>query len=176
MSEKQQKVRQVLNYFEHFLVFVSHASVCVSTSAFASLFDVPVGIASSALGLIICALTSGINKYKSIIKEKRKKYNKIVLLAKTVDFWLTSYELQVMSYELIFTEELGVTIYCRSYQFLFTYQSWVTIHCTSYEILCTYEFWVITYCTSYKLIFTYELGVTIYCTRNELRVTIYCTS
>ena len=30
----------------------------------------------------ICAITTGIKKYKSIIKKKRKKLNKIVLLAK----------------------------------------------------------------------------------------------
>ena len=30
----------------------------------------------------ICAITTGIKKYKSIIKKKRKKHNKIVLLAK----------------------------------------------------------------------------------------------
>ena len=30
----------------------------------------------------ICAITTGIKKYKSIIKKKRKKHNKIELLAK----------------------------------------------------------------------------------------------
>ena len=39
-------------------------------------------IASSAVGLKICAITAGIIKYKSIIKKKRKKHYKIVLLAK----------------------------------------------------------------------------------------------
>ena len=31
----------------------------------------------------MCAITVGIKKYKSIIKKKKKKYDKIVLLAKT---------------------------------------------------------------------------------------------
>ena len=44
---------------------------------------VPVGIASSEVVLKICAITGGIKKYKSIIKKKRKKHDKIVLLAKT---------------------------------------------------------------------------------------------
>ena len=35
-----------------------------------------------AVGLKHCALTAGIKKYKSVTKKKRKKYDKIVLLAK----------------------------------------------------------------------------------------------
>ena len=45
-------------------------------------FGVPIGITSSAIGLKICAIAAGIKKYKSIIKKKKKKHNKIVLLAK----------------------------------------------------------------------------------------------
>ena len=41
---------------------------------------IPIGIVSSAIGLKSCAITAGIKK--SIIK-KRKKHNKIVLLAIT---------------------------------------------------------------------------------------------
>ena len=37
MSEKHKKVCRVLNYFEHFLIFVSAISVCVSIFAFAAL-------------------------------------------------------------------------------------------------------------------------------------------
>ena len=54
---------RVLNCFEHFLVLVSAVSVCVSICAFVSLVGVPVGIASSAVGLKICALTTVIKKY-----------------------------------------------------------------------------------------------------------------
>ena len=43
----------------------------------------PVGIVSSVVGLKTCAFTAGIKKYKSIIKQKRKKHDNIVLLAKT---------------------------------------------------------------------------------------------
>ena len=43
----------------------------------------PVGIVSSAVGLKTCAITAGIKKYRSIIKQKRKKHNNIVLLTKT---------------------------------------------------------------------------------------------
>ena len=71
-----------LNYFENFLVSVSAVSDCVSISAFTSLVGVFVGIANFAVGLKICVITAGIKKYKSIIKNKRKKNNKLVFLTK----------------------------------------------------------------------------------------------
>ena len=37
---------------------------------------------SSAVGLKICVATAGLKMYKSIIKEKKKKHEKLVLLAK----------------------------------------------------------------------------------------------
>ena len=52
-------------------------------SAVSSLLFVSIGIESSAVGLKICAITARIQKYESIIMEKRKKCNKMVLLAKT---------------------------------------------------------------------------------------------
>ena len=47
------------------------------------MIGIPIGITSSAIGLKICAITAGIKKYKSIIKKKKKKHDKIVLLAKS---------------------------------------------------------------------------------------------
>ena len=55
---------------------------CVSISAFASLVSVLVGITSFAVRLKICAITAEIKKYKSVIKKKKKKYDKIMLLEK----------------------------------------------------------------------------------------------
>ena len=66
-----------------FFVFVSAVNSFVSISPFVSLVSDPVGIASSAVGLKMCALTTEIKKYKSLIKKKKKRHNKIVLLAKT---------------------------------------------------------------------------------------------
>ena len=83
MNKKHKKICTTLNYIEHFLTVASPISVCVSISAFASLVGIPVEITSSAIGLKICAITAGIKKYKSIIKKKKKKHDKIVLLAKS---------------------------------------------------------------------------------------------
>ena len=73
MNQKHKKVCSVLNYSEHFLVFVSAVSGCVSISVFVSLIGVPLGTVISAPGL---------KTYKSIIKKKRKKHDKIVLTEK----------------------------------------------------------------------------------------------
>ena len=40
-------------------------------------------IASSAAAIKNCVITEGIQKYKSIIKKKKKKHNETVFLAKT---------------------------------------------------------------------------------------------
>ena len=47
-----------------------------------SIVSVPLGSASSAIGLNICALIAGIKKYKSVIKKKKKKHDKILVLGK----------------------------------------------------------------------------------------------
>ena len=52
-----------------------------SISPFASLVDIPVGIASSVLELKICDITGIMKRYKSLIIKKKKKHDKIVLLA-----------------------------------------------------------------------------------------------
>ena len=72
----------MINYIEHFLILASTVNGCFSISAFASLLGIPKGIMSSAIGLKVCAITAGIKKYKSIIKKKKKKHDKIVFLAK----------------------------------------------------------------------------------------------
>ena len=82
MSEKYKKTCKYFNYVEHLLVLASTITGYVSISAFASLVCVPVGITSSAVGIKIFAIPAGIKKYKSIIKKKKKKHDKIVLLGK----------------------------------------------------------------------------------------------
>ena len=64
-------------------MLISTVAECVSISPFASLVGIPIGITSPAVGLNICVITAGIEKYKSIVKKKKKKHGKIVLLAKS---------------------------------------------------------------------------------------------
>ena len=70
MRKKHKKVCTTLNYIELFLILASTITGCILISAFASLIGITIDIASSAIGLKICAMTAGINKYKSIIKIK----------------------------------------------------------------------------------------------------------
>ena len=82
ISKKHKKICTTINYIEQFLISASTITGCVSIFYFVSLIGIPMGITSSAIGLRICALTGGTKKYKSIIKKKKKKYDKIVSLGK----------------------------------------------------------------------------------------------
>ena len=61
---------------------MSTVTGCVSISAFACIVGIPLGITSSATRLKNCVISAWSKKYKSIIK-KKKKYDMIVLLAKS---------------------------------------------------------------------------------------------
>ena len=67
---------------EHLLILVSVVTGCVSISDFASLVSIPMKSLNFSVGVEIFAKSSWIKKYKSMIK-KKKKYDKIVFLAKT---------------------------------------------------------------------------------------------
>ena len=81
MSKNRKKVCECVKLIEHFFILVSTITGSISFSAFSSLIGIPIGITSSAIGLKICATTTGIKKYKSVTKKKKKKHNEIVLLA-----------------------------------------------------------------------------------------------
>ena len=83
MSNKHKRVCKTLNYNEHFLILASTVTGYISISDFASLIGILIEITSPAIWLKICAIIAGIKKYKSVIKRKRKKYDKIVFLAKS---------------------------------------------------------------------------------------------
>ena len=72
-----------LNFIVHFPILAFAITGCISISVFASLLDIPTEITSSAIGIKICVIAAGIKKYKSVIKKKKRKHDKIVLLAKS---------------------------------------------------------------------------------------------
>ena len=83
MSKNHKKVCATLNYIEQFLILASTFAGCCSITTSASLVGIPLGITRRFVTeLKICAITTWIKKYKSIIKKKGKKHDKIVLLAK----------------------------------------------------------------------------------------------
>ena len=63
MSKTHEKVCRVLNYINHLLIVTSTITGCISISAFASLVGIPIGMASSTIGLKICVITAGIKYY-----------------------------------------------------------------------------------------------------------------
>ena len=86
-----------------------------------------------------------------------------------------SYELNLhMIHKLLFTAQV-MTNYClyMSYELLLTYELRVTVYCMSYELLLLHELrvnlWTLitVYCTSYQLVFKYKLGITVYCRSYE---------
>ena len=71
MSKMHQKVSTTLNYTEKFLILAFAITGCISIFAFTSLVGILIWIMSLATGLKICAITSAIKKYKSIIKKNK---------------------------------------------------------------------------------------------------------
>ena len=81
ISKTHKKIGKTLDYIEHLLILVCTVTGCGSISAFASLVDISVGVASFLITIKTSIITALIKKYKSIIK--KKKHNKISFLAKT---------------------------------------------------------------------------------------------
>ena len=62
----------MLHYIEHLLILVSTVTGCVCISAFVSLVGILVGIAGSALGMEIWAITSYLKSVSQWLRKKRK--------------------------------------------------------------------------------------------------------
>ena len=60
MREKHKKTYSYFNYLEHSLLFISTVTGLVSVTTFASLVNIPIGNASSPVGIKICAITARI--------------------------------------------------------------------------------------------------------------------
>ena len=83
MIKKLKKASAFLNYIEHFLILAFTIAWGISISHFSPLIGIPIGIKSSAVGLEICTITTGIKNCKLIFKEKKKEHVKTVLLVKS---------------------------------------------------------------------------------------------
>ena len=83
ISKKQKKVYRFLNHNEHSLILISTITGFVSIFVFAFLVGGPIGITSSATGLITCVITAGIKKHRLINKKNKKSYDTIISLSKS---------------------------------------------------------------------------------------------
>ena len=62
-----------MNYINQSLFVTSTINGFITISAFISLVGVSITIADSAIKILKCLITSGIKKYKSIIKKKKEE-------------------------------------------------------------------------------------------------------
>ena len=82
-SKKISKYVAVFDYIDQALIVLSATSSGVSIISFTSIIGAPVGIASASFTLIFSLTTGIIKKLLSITRNKKKKHNKILMLAKS---------------------------------------------------------------------------------------------
>ena len=82
-SKKLSKYVSAFDYIDKILIFLSATSSGVCTILSASVVGVPVGIASASFTLIFSQTTGIIKKLLSITGHKKKKHDKIRMLAKS---------------------------------------------------------------------------------------------
>ena len=82
-SKKLSKYITAFDYLEKIINVLSATTGGVSIISFASIFGAPVGIASASFTLIITLTTGILKKLLNIARNKKKKHDKILMLAKT---------------------------------------------------------------------------------------------
>ena len=83
ISEKLSKYIAAFDYFDKNLIVISATSRGISIISFVSFIGAPIGIASASFSLIFSLTTEIIKKLLKITRNKKKKHNKTVTLAKT---------------------------------------------------------------------------------------------
>ena len=97
-SKKLSKYVAAFDYIDKVLIVLSATSGGVSIISFTSIVGAPVGIASASLTLIFSLTTGIVKKLLNITRNKKKKHDKILMLAKSK---LNSIETLVLSQALI---------------------------------------------------------------------------
>ena len=82
-SNKLSKYVTAFDYIDKILIVLGAASGGVSIALFMSVIGAPVGIASASFTLIFSLTTGIIKKLLSITRNKKKKHDKILMLAKS---------------------------------------------------------------------------------------------
>ena len=71
INKNHKKLCTTLSYIKYFFL-ASTTTGCISTSAFASLLGISIGITIPAMALKIYAIAAEIKKYNSIIKKRKR--------------------------------------------------------------------------------------------------------
>ena len=82
-SKNLKKYVTTFNYIDKVLIVLSATSSGVSIISFTSIIGAPVGIASASFTLIFSLTTGIVKKLLNITRNKKKKHDKIVMLAKS---------------------------------------------------------------------------------------------
>ena len=83
MSKKLIKYISFFDYFDKSLIALSVTSGNISITSFAAVIGIPIGIASESLGLAFSLCTGLVKKLIKATRDKKKKHNKIAMLAKS---------------------------------------------------------------------------------------------
>ena len=83
IKENDTVIITVFDYIEKILFVLSATSGGVSIISFASIIGSPVGIASASLILIFSLTTGIVKKLLNMTRNKKKKHDKILMLAKS---------------------------------------------------------------------------------------------
>ena len=82
-SKKLSKYVTTFDYIDKILIILSTTSGGISIISFTSIIGVPAGIASASFTLIFSIITGIIKKLLNITRSKKKKHDKILMLAKS---------------------------------------------------------------------------------------------
>ena len=83
MSKKLSKYISFFDYFDKSLIVLSVTSGGVSLASFATVIGAPIGITSASLSLAFSLCTGLVKKLLKATRNKKKKHNKIVMLARS---------------------------------------------------------------------------------------------
>ena len=83
MSKKTSKYISFFDYFDKSLIVLSVTSGGVSIASFATVIGAPIGITSASLSLAFSLCTGLVKKLLKATRNKKKKHNKIAMLARS---------------------------------------------------------------------------------------------
>ena len=83
ISKRLSKYIASFNCFDKSLIVLSATNGSISVASFATVIGTPVGIASASLSLTFSLSTELVKKLLKTTRNKKKKHNKIVMLARS---------------------------------------------------------------------------------------------
>ena len=83
MSKRLSKYIASFEYLDKSLIVLSVATSSISIASFVTVIGTPVGIMSASCSLAFSITTGFVKKFLKTIRNKKKKHNKIVMLARS---------------------------------------------------------------------------------------------